>query len=235
MKYVLLLFGALLVFVGLCMMYRRGRIVSTHVVNMESSRDRLVQFMAHSKKSGLSVVRWGAVNGKSLGEGDLAKYNLSKELYDSHKSNKRLGVIGCYLSHATLLQHLQTMRCNPNDIHLIFEDDVILPENTDLRVHQVINDLPAEWDLVQLFTLDPVTRPWKHNIHTPVPKAKGNWSTAAYAVRHGSLPKINEHIRVMRVPIDDQLMEKNGTWKWFCVQPDLVKIDDKGKTTLNDK
>lgn len=235
MRYLLFLLGVLLVLVAFHVYFSRGYFVSAHVINMAKSRDRYEQFMKHAASGGLSVMRWEAVNGKALTAEQATGYGITPAIYEEHAEKKRLGVIGCYLSHSTLLAHLGTQRCGPNDIHLIFEDDAVLPENYDMKVRQIIDQLPADWDVLQMFTLDPKLQPWKGIIKRPVPGVLGNWSTAAYAVRHGSLAKINEHVRVMRVPIDVQLLEKCGEWKWFTVQPDLFSVNDGGKTTLNDK
>ena len=235
MRYMLILVVALLLLSALHYYFARGTIVSAHVINMAKSRDRYEQFMKYVERGGLTVTRWEGVNGKTLTAEQAAGYGITPAIYEKHVAQKRLGVIGCYLSHSTLLAHLGSQRCGPNDVHLIFEDDVVLPENYDMKVRQIIDQLPADWDVLQMFTFDPVLRPWKGAIKQPVPGAKGNWSTAAYAVRHGALGKINAHVRVMRVPIDNQLLEKCGEWKWFTVQPDLFTVNDGGKTTLNDK
>jgi len=234
MQYLLVLLGVCIICISLYSILRTDRIVTTHVINMESSRSRYDQFMKHAARTGLHVERWNAINGKSLTADDLPKYNIDVPLYNARKNEKRLGVIGCYLSHSTLLQHLETIHCGPNAIHLIFEDDIVLPTNIRSRMYEIINKLPSDWDLLQMHTLSPNTSVWKGEIHVPNTRTAGNWSTAAYAVRHGALAKINAHVHKMHAPIDNQMLEKAGVWKWFIIQPDLVKVDDGGKTTLND-
>jgi GR25 family glycosyltransferase involved in LPS biosynthesis len=141
------------------------------------------------------------------------------------------------LSHALLLNHLQSIPCGPNDIHCIFEDDIVLTDGISEKINALIAELPCDWDFLQLYTLWPKTQPWKGTLQRALenkPGAEVNLSTAAYVVRHGALPKINGQVRVMRVPIDNQLAEKAHTWNWYVVQPDLVKVDENVKTTLND-
>lgn len=234
MKYLLLLIGVFLVFFALCMHFCKGRIASTHVINLDSSQDRYAQFMKAAGDSGLQVERWRAINGKALTLADSSKYNLPRKLYERLKDRKRLGTVGCFLSHSTLLKHLEAQRCAPNDIHLVFEDDILLTPNFHTKVHAYVAQLPADWDYLQLNVIKPKTRPWKGAIHIPVCDVDGNYGTGAYAVRHGSLGKINAQIAKMRMPIDDQLFEKCGTWKWFSAVPDAVSIKDNGKTTLDD-
>jgi GR25 family glycosyltransferase involved in LPS biosynthesis len=237
MKYVVILICVLLVLFVLSRYYGSGRIVSTHVINMKSSTERYNKFMERARGSGLEVTRWDAVNGKTMTREESKKNYISDEIYEKHKSKKRMGVIGCYLSHALLLQHLETMPCSPNDIHCVFEDDIVLTDGVGGKIKDLIAQLPPDWDFVQLYTLWPRTKQCKGALCKPLPNRpgdEGNMSTAAYVVRHGALSKINNHIRVMRVPIDNQLAEKAHVWNWYVVQPDLLKVDETVKTTLND-
>ena len=77
MRYLLFLLGALLLLVVLHLYFARGSIVSAHVINMASSRDRYTQFMKHAAGGGLTVVRWDAINGKALSEAEAAAAGVS--------------------------------------------------------------------------------------------------------------------------------------------------------------
>jgi GR25 family glycosyltransferase involved in LPS biosynthesis len=232
MKYILVLLTIALVLYFIARVYR-GALVSAHVINLDRSVDRLTAFKANASSVGLDVTRWAGVNGKTLGPADVLKQGVPRDIYEKHAAKKRLGVIGCYLSHATLLRHLESVPCGAGDYHLLFEDDAQLPQDFLTRLQGAIARLPVDWDILQLYNNRPATRPWSGNIHTLKP-GNGNYGTVAYAVRHGALPKINAHVAVMRVPIDNQLLEKSQDWKWFCIVPDLVKTGDGGATTLND-
>ena len=224
----------LILVIGVVMYFStRNRLVSVHVINMDKSVDRWAKFQAAAARAGMKVTRWRGVNGAELGPGDLLKYNISREIYDKHAAQKRLGVLGCYLSHMTLLRTLGEIPCGDNDYHVIFEDDAVLAPNFRSALDGYIRRLPANWDVLQMNLIDPLTQPWSGPIHTPL-KGDGNWGTGAYVVRHGALSKINAHVAVMRVPIDNQMLEKAQAWRWFSCVPNLVETDDGGKTTLND-
>lgn len=232
MKYIFVLLTIALV---MFLIYRvqRGALISAHVINLDRSIERLAKFKQNAADVGLTVTRWPGVNGKTLGPGALLKYGVPRDIYDKYATKKRLGVIGCYLSHSTLLAHLETLNCGQNDYHLIFEDDAQLPAEFMFELSKTVARLPADWDVLQLYNNRPSTIPWSGNIHKLAP-GSGNYGTVAYAVRHGALPKINAQVAVMKQPIDDQLLEKSQTWKWFCVVPDSVSTGDGGETTLND-
>lgn len=232
MKYILVL---LTVVLALFLIYRssRGSLASAHVINLDRSVERLVAFRKNAEEVGLSVTRWPGINGKALEASDMPRYGVPHHIYEKHATKKRLGVIGCYLSHSTLLAHLGTIQCGQNDYHLIFEDDARLPADFMIQLPKIVAKLPADWDILQLYNNRPNTLPWHGNIHTLAP-GEGNYGTVAYVVRHDALSKINAHVAVMRRPIDNQLLEKSHDWKWFCMVPDMVHTDDGGKTTLND-
>ena len=234
MKYIgVLLCVALLSF--LLYYASHGGLVSTHVINMDKSIDRLAQFLRIASYADITATRWPGVNGKALGPADLLKYNVPRGIYEKYERDRRLGVIGCYLSHATLLRHLESAPVGDKDYHLICEDDAVLPNNCRSVIAGLVARLPTDWDILQLYNNKPKTVPWSGNLHTLAPDATDhNWGNVAYLVRHGSLPKINAHLAVMRGPVDNQLLEKAQTWKWFCVVPNLVSTEDGGKSTLND-
>jgi GR25 family glycosyltransferase involved in LPS biosynthesis len=236
MKYFALVAGLVVVLgvLGLLFGRRRGALVSTHVINLDSSTDRLLQFQTKCQDAGVTATRWRGVNGRALGPKDLLQYGVPRSVYDKYAGQKRLGVIGCYLSHATLLKHLESTPAGENDYHLIFEDDAVVPRGLRSELGALVARLPADWDVFQLYNNQPLTQPYDGVIHTLLP-GKANWGTVAYCVRHGALPKINAHVATMRVPIDDQLLEKSQVWKWFCVVPNYIQTEDGGKSTLNDR
>jgi GR25 family glycosyltransferase involved in LPS biosynthesis len=209
------------------------RVASAHVINLDSSSERLAQFYEKAKDSQLEITRWRGVNGKALGPADMIKYNIPRDVFERYKSKNRLGVIGCYMSHATLLKHLETMPSRNNDFHIIFEDDAVVPKNLESVLRKHVEKLPSDWDLLQLYNNQPNTVPWAGTIHK-LGAGKGNWGNVAYVVRHGALPKINAHLSIMRKPVDNQMLEMSQIWKWYCIVPNLVTTEDGGQTTLND-
>jgi GR25 family glycosyltransferase involved in LPS biosynthesis len=228
----LLLFAGVLLAVGY-LYVRRGSLATVHVINMDSSTERLLQFQTACQRAGLTAERWRAVNGKALGPKDILSHGVPRGIYDKYEQQKRLGVIGCYLSHSTLLKHLESVPAGANDYHLIFEDDAVMPATLKADLPGLLGKLPADWDLFQLYNNRPATKPYDGVIHTLLP-GRANWGSVAYCVRHSALPKINAHIATMRKPIDDQMLEKAQTWKWFCMVPNYVETVDGGRSTLDD-
>ncbi len=103
----------------------RARIASASVINLEKSKERLAQFKAAAAVAGLDVERWPAFDGRNLKKEDIYKYNISELIWRHTQATRKMGVIGCWLSHKQLLASLEKRHASSGDIHLIFEDDAV--------------------------------------------------------------------------------------------------------------
>jgi GR25 family glycosyltransferase involved in LPS biosynthesis len=232
-------FVALVVLLALWWHAPRARIASASVINLEKSKERLAQFKKAAAVAGLDVERWPAFDGRTLEKNDIYKHNISELIWHHLRSTRKLGVIGCWASHQKLLASLENRHASSGDIHLIFEDDAVVPTDFKAQLERIMRQLPTDWDVIQLNVILPRTIPWSkqrgsNDIHVPNGGMYGNDGCAAYAVRHGALRKINAHLKYMNDPIDTQLKKKNTEWKWFIMQPVLVPTQDGGKSTLPD-
>lgn len=228
--YLFALFVALLLLVALHILFQ-DRHASAHVINMESSKDRLHEFQTYAQNAGLQVVRWPATDGRSLTRDDVAALKLSHTAYHYAKKTNMPGILGCFVSHRSLLQYLQSSSAGPNDVHLIFEDDARIPQDFKHQWAQIHRQLPHDWDFVYLGVTNPNTRPLHGRIHKPV-NAVGNKGMFAYAVKHSALPKITKHLEWMNDPADNMIANKNQEWKMYVLLPQLVPHNDHGKSTI---
>lgn len=237
MRFYTVLLLVLVVLVAVWWRAPRARIATASVINLEKSKDRLARFKAAATIAGLDCERWPAVDGRTLKKADIYKYKISELVWNHTKETGRSGVIGCWLSHQQLLKSLETRSASSADIHLIFEDDAVVPADFKAQLERIVRRLPADWDVLQLGVTLPRTVAWSSrssDIHVPNGGMYGNDGCFAYAVRHGSLRKINAHLEYMNDPIDTQLKKKNKEWKWFIMQPMTVQTNDEGKSTLPD-
>ena len=234
MRFYTVLLLVLAVLVAVWWRAPRARIASASVINLEKSKDRLARFKSAATVAGLDCERWPAFDGRTLKKADIYKYNISELIWNHTNESKRLGVIGCWLSHQQLLRALEARPAGSTDIHLIFEDDAVVPADFKAQLERIVRRLPADWDVLQLGVTLPRTNRWSGDIHVPNGGMYGNDGCFAYAVRHGALRKINAHLEYMNDPIDTQLKKKNTEWKWFIMQPMTVLTNDEGKSTLPD-
>ena len=159
-SYVLLLCAAISLLIVLRYLQSApARLLSAHVINMDSSVERLGEFMATARAAKLDVVRWPAYNGHNICEADLTPMKLSKYIYKYGQEHNQPGLLGCYVSHRSLLNHLASTSARAGDAHLILEDDAYVPPDFWAQWAAVAAELPDDWDVVQLGVTFPNLRP----------------------------------------------------------------------------
>lgn len=226
----------ILLSIGILHMYQRAkpiRIADAYVINMDRSKDRWDEIRVAAEKARVPIKRWRAVDGKQIGEDDARRHNVSKLIVRHTKEKMQPGVVGCYLSHKTLLQHLETQSAYSSDAHLILEDDASIPVDFWNQWNTFSAELPADWDIVQIGVTYPNLRTVEgcKRLHTHN-ASKGNVGAFAYLVRHASLPKINEHLKYMYDPIDVMIRNKQDEWKIYFAWPEICPHNDHGKSTI---
>lgn len=211
---------------------RPARIVSAHVINMDESKDRLAECMEHAHAAQINAVRWPAVDSRNFKEDDVVRYKLSKYIWKWAVENKKPGVLGCFLSHKTLLLHLESeVPAAAGDAHLILEDDAYIPPDFWAQWNKVCADLPSDWDIVQLGVTFPNLKQLKGDVHVHL-NDRGNVGAFAYVVRHRALSKINAHLEYMNDPIDVMFRKKWREWNYYIVWPEICPHNDHGESTI---
>lgn len=235
-KWILVAIIGLIVVAGLFFMHSRRKgpvpIADAHVINMDKSRDRLVEIQAAAKQAGLPLIRWPAVDGATIKEDDVRKYKVSKLITRHTAEKKQPGVIGCFLSHQTLLKHLETRPVRRStDAHLILEDDAAIPADFWEQWNTFSAKVPADWDIIQIGVTFPNLKSIDGRLHVHS-EARGNVGAFAYLVKHGSLPKINAHLEYMYDPIDVMIRNKQDEWNIYFAWPEICPHNDHGKSTI---
>jgi len=230
-RLVILFFVVLVCLIVLKQANATSDIVTAHVINMERSKDRLEEITGYAEQARMRIVRWPAVDGRTIEESDIASLKLSKIVYRSTKEKNQPGVIGCFLSHRSLMRHLATVPTAGNNAHLVLEDDAYIPPDFWQQWDEVRADLPADWDIVQLAVTFPNLKQLRGRIHTHL-HDRGNVGAVAYVVRHRALKKINTCLDIMYDPVDVMYRDKWREWKMYIVWPEICPHFDHGKSTI---
>jgi GR25 family glycosyltransferase involved in LPS biosynthesis len=235
--YLCILVGILVLLTIIRLLASTVRIASAHVINLEESKERLYEFQENARAafgSELSVVRWPAYDSRNMTEEQLAPLKLSKYIWKWAVENKKMGMLGCYLSHRSLLTHLEKTNAAQKDAHLILEDDAYIPPDFLQKWAAVLADAPPDWEILQLGVTFPNLRRIRGSIHRHLGD-KGNGGTFAYVVRHSALPKINAHLAYMTDPIDIMFRNKWRDWKYYIVYPEICPHNDHGESIIVEK
>jgi GR25 family glycosyltransferase involved in LPS biosynthesis len=199
-------------------------------INLDRSPERKKQVEEETKKLGtLRVQRWKAVEGSALTPSDYAKHNIpawSRPGF-AKDEKKRKGELGAALSHKTLLQHLNTLQVSPDSGHLILEDDIVIDKDMPAVWNKALKSIGA-WDIIFIGLLGNTVKDVKDGIGIP------EWITGthAYVVKHSSIPKIIDSLKVIYDPIDEMYGRNLKSLKIFALEPSKIKQANQPSTIV---
>lgn len=199
-----------------------------YAVTLDPASKRYVDIKAFATAAGVPLQPWKGVLIKPEEKDTLPPLGVGTTNYkDRTGAVFNLGVIGAYLGHRTLLQHVaDTAADKPGT--LIFEDDVEIPPDLYEKLAAVEKEIPADWDFIfldKLYTEGPMISDHVKKLNKDMTATK-NWGIWAYIVKNSSLkekvlPKL-EHM--MDVP-DIQLAKFADVLNMYLLVPSLVKQD----------
>lgn len=112
------------------------------VINLQFRVDRKLNIISLMKCHDFNFEFFNATNGFDIGESDFSY------ITDRTKNNLSKGSIGCAISHIKLWEDIAQKKAE--DVFVIFEDDIILPDDFRPRFFQLIKHLPFDFDILFL-------------------------------------------------------------------------------------
>lgn len=141
----------------ICLKNRRNKIYNAiYLINLKRRPDRLKNFLDYYNVSDFkneTIVKFDAIDGSKLDIESISLSELAKaELQQLETTGFRTkhyqltkGAIGCYLSHVKIWENILK---NNHDVALIFEDDAQVPPNLMEKMHEEIEYIPNDWDII---------------------------------------------------------------------------------------
>ena len=177
--------------------------IQTYVINMDKDRDRYTHFMKNYMNSDASendILRFPGIVGKTERPDDwMTKESLNELLkiekkgYRTHHHSLTRGGLGCFLSHSNLAKKL--LDDTINDAYLVFEDDTTVFPFTYSKIHDALNHVPQDWDIVLFYTIRAVGR--KENNYFN--KLKSFWGMNCYIINKNGAKKLLDDIRINKI------------------------------------
>lgn len=191
------------------------------VINLDENKDRLDKILLQSQRENIQMERFAAIYGKYLDEQMLIQDGV---LDTSHRLRK--GQLGCAMSHIHLLHKLYH-ELSDSDYALILEDDIILPENIQDKIHGVLEIAPKNWDVIYLGGCNIVGKSIQNDSFIiPIDKRGTNLCTHAYLIKKTSIPFLTRCLRPLHIPIDEQWRRYFKDMNVYFVNPNII-IQDK--------
>lgn len=190
--------------------------IKIYFINLDINKDRLLFIKKQSKN--IKLVRFSAINGQNINEKKLIR---DKILVKKHRLLK--GQIGCALSHYYLLKKIYKSN---NNINIVLEDDIIIPDNFKSKLQNILNNLPSKWDIIWLGGCNIKGKLVnKIFIKPTVFTGTYNLCTHAYLVNRKSIPNILKYLIPLYRPIDSQLRNYFNKLNIFYVYHNLIYQD----------
>ena len=225
MKYILIIFFALLIF----LIYKNTTIENyqdyktsidkIYCINIEESKDRWDTIRKNAKKEGLKINRFNAVNGKIHDLNDLEEIHKIK-------INKKLkkGTVGCALSHILALRRIKSEN---NDHVLIIEDDIKITPRLNQKINSYLKEIDFDFDIIFLGGCNIYGESYKEKFIKPVnikqkKRYRHNLCCHAMLIKKKNVDKILEALKSIDRSIDTQLRENFGFLNCFYCNPPLI-------------
>jgi GR25 family glycosyltransferase involved in LPS biosynthesis len=123
-------------------------------ISLDRRPDRWVKFKSLADAAAVRVQRLSAVDAKEFDATQhpsvslLTAHNIKHKVRRAHYEIDTGGAVGASLSHIKAWNYL--MSSNASAL-IVFEDDATIPPDFQSRLNQVVDELPAEWDIITFY------------------------------------------------------------------------------------
>lgn len=213
-------------------------ITSISVINLDRDAKRLTSIEDSAAKLNLKISRFPAIYGKDIPYEKMRSLGVGNSMVRHNRNDKKneqlvnLGVVGCYLSHRTLIEQLGALNKQEDEGHLILEDDVHLPADflqPGGRWSVLSKNIPGDWDIVFLRMWKPdgkIVAPGIMKLRSD-PSRRTNLGAFAYVVRHGAIKtKILPSLKYMVDAYDEHINLHFNDWNVYLLNPGIIEMND---------
>lgn len=198
-----------------------------YTITLDKYPERYTRIKANAEEAGIVLKRWKGVVITKDDVKSLPGKGVGTVLYtDRTGKYYNFGVIGCFLAHRGLLEHISQ---NPTGLGtLIFEDDVIIPADFYAKLAAVASEIPDDWDYI--FMRKFVVKSKK--ITTRIQKlekdvtSSTNMGLWGFIVKNSSIKtKILPVLEQMTDAVDFQLGRNADTINMYLIDPPIINFD----------
>lgn len=160
----------------------------TYVINLERDIENFNLLKKKLNKIGINPIRFNAIYGKEIK--DFSKYDKYISNYSKYFSPR--GLVGCALSHYTLLDQIYSnyLKNKDTEYTLILEDDAIPLIKDKKVIEDIIPRIPKDCDILLLYCQGICN--YNKNNNEFIKKSNINilGGAVSYLVKNSSIPKL---------------------------------------------
>lgn len=204
------------------------------VINLETSKDRLINFNKSMELNKQSYVRYNAIDGRKL---KLYRNYFRKSFLNKHSISyfeNLKGSIACALSHCALWNMI--LKLNNDKTYVIMEDDIKFDKDFKKKIEFFIDRLPNDWDVLYLgrqYLVGKLVN--KYFVKGSSTEMKGfNISSHGYVLRKKGAEKLYNIVYPLSDIEQDLTLRKNMHKynAYFLLEPIITRC--KMKSTINE-
>lgn len=203
------------------------------MINLEKRKDRLNNFDNKYKNSDIKInyELFKAINGKQIDISKFISQTTYNELLQTERNKKRKyhyqltrGAIGCYLSHINIWK---TILDNNIEKAIIFEDDVVIPKNTNILLEKYTRSIPNDYDII-LLGCNCIECDNKGNYKV----VKKYWGMYAYIITKKCIDKIYNKMLPIKQQIDSELSDLSNEIKIYATKKNIIPHTNIGNSDI---
>ena len=203
-----------------------------YAITMPEFPERFQRIKAHATAAGVPLQPFPGVRITPQERDKLPLMGVGTTHYkDRTGATFNLGVIGAFLAHRNLMEHIARTGARPGGAlgTAVFEDDVVIPPDFYAKLAAVAPEVPADWDILFLDKFRQEGRmisPHIMKLERDMTAMK-NWGIWAFIVRNRSVAqKILPTMEHMLDVPDIQLNKFAHKINMYLIQPGIVKPDE---------
>lgn len=210
--------------------------IDLYVITL-GKEERLENIKNQQKKINNKIQIFDAVYGLKLDVNDLKNNNiLSDENTLSKDYKRKMGEIGCYLSHLNIYKKIK--EDNKNGYTIIFEDDFLIKSddliNDAKKAIDILNSKNINFDFLFLGNLkDNHGENIADNLYY-LDKNINLYGTHGYIINNKNIDKIIDKLNIIKKPIDNSIedLSYNMVFNTIVIYPNLVIQEGEFKSTI---
>ena len=202
------------------------------VISLERRKDRWLRTREQLTRLGINADRLLAVDGRLLQARSLP-------IRWRFRNPPSRGILGCFLSHLTVLRRIERERINST---LVLEDDILFAPDFRQVFLEYWERTPEEWDLIYLGQSGFIPRRDVLPIRVTLPSSAGAiyraaWSQSTYAlaVRYSAAQVLSSNLATIEKPVDLQIADLHGRLAAYVYTPPIILHACDSDSTLNDE
>jgi len=199
-----------------------------YVITMDKYPERFPRIRANAEEAGIKLKKWAGVEVKKGDISTLPERGVGTILFtDRTNTLFNFGVIGCFLAHRGLLEHIAEKPLGLGTF--ICEDDIILPSDFYAKLAAVESEIPRDWDILfmrkYVIKASPISSRIK-KLEKDV-KSSTNMGMWGYIVKNVSIKsKILPVLEQMTDAVDFQLGRHADTINMYLVDPPIIDFHE---------